>query len=300
MRKLQVTTAGFWYLAMTIGIGVVALLSGNNIIYLIESLLLSGLILSGVVSERAVSGVSVEFLPQPAISGEASADRIRITNHRRATLFCMEILLWEGKRYECIAKVPRLEPRASTVVTAQNLWGPRGQRKWTGYAVATGYPFGFARKLRLQEAPGDRLIWPERAKESRARAFETQPDRARGEQQWLEGEVRAWSEDDDVRNVIWTVSSRSQDSGDWVSRPRSLDLPTVESVLDLAALDFERAVIRAAEPLYSVSQSNANVVLTVKHPSGREQTRRIIRITGRERALDYLATVSPHEGSRPS
>jgi hypothetical protein len=109
IRKLEVTRSGKWYIALTIALGVTALASGNNAIYLMESLLLAGLILSGVLSERQVSAVRVEFLRVQAKSGEATSDWIIVRNLGKRTLFCLEIGEWKEGAFRSLAFFPKVK-----------------------------------------------------------------------------------------------------------------------------------------------------------------------------------------------
>jgi hypothetical protein len=74
MRRLYVTKAGYWYIFLTIAIGVVALTTANNVFYLMECLLLGGMILSGVVSERTISSVDVTWIRKQATAGVTVRD----------------------------------------------------------------------------------------------------------------------------------------------------------------------------------------------------------------------------------
>ena len=53
-RTLKVTRMGRTYLVVTFGVGLGALNTGNNLLYLVLGLLLSVIILSGVLSERCL------------------------------------------------------------------------------------------------------------------------------------------------------------------------------------------------------------------------------------------------------
>src|SRR5439155_14259560 len=56
-RRLSPTRAGWCFFALTFGIGFAALNTGNNLLYLVLSLMLAFLVLSGVLSESALRGV---------------------------------------------------------------------------------------------------------------------------------------------------------------------------------------------------------------------------------------------------
>ena len=54
-RKLRLTITGRWFVALTILLGVAAIMVGNNVFYLLESFLLGAMILSGVLSEITIA-----------------------------------------------------------------------------------------------------------------------------------------------------------------------------------------------------------------------------------------------------
>src|SRR4030042_4883913 len=58
-RTLRPTRAGWLFFAATLRVGLGAMNTGNNLMYMVLSLLLAFLVLSGVLSESALRGVRV-------------------------------------------------------------------------------------------------------------------------------------------------------------------------------------------------------------------------------------------------
>ena len=58
-RTLHATRAGWCFVVIVFGVGFAALNTGNNLLYLILSFMLSFLVLSGVFSESALRGVRI-------------------------------------------------------------------------------------------------------------------------------------------------------------------------------------------------------------------------------------------------
>ncbi|HEX4385918.1 MAG TPA: hypothetical protein VH083_23335, partial [Myxococcales bacterium] len=70
-RRLVFTRAGRWYTALTVGIGLAAINTGNNLLFLVLGLLLASIIVSGILSEQSLKGVKLERrLPPSATAGE--------------------------------------------------------------------------------------------------------------------------------------------------------------------------------------------------------------------------------------
>lgn len=287
MRRLSITVAGRWYVALTIGLGVAALASGNNVVYLIESLMLSGLIFSGILSERTVAAIEIETIRAQAVAGEECSDRIRVRNTSRAPIFCVEIDEWHDKKYQPLAYVPRIEPHGSVVVPAGRAFAQRGSHRWDGYAVATSYPFGFARKIRIEKESGSRLVWP-------ARLGMRHGDHrdAHGERQAFAGtdvaeaEVRPYVIGDDPRLIVWTLSARGTEP---MVRLRRRNQGSATATLDLrqgSGEAFENAIREAARQFHE-QETEGEAVLTLV---GRRGTR---KVRGRKQALDQLALIEP-------
>jgi len=289
-RKLEVTLPGRWYLALTIALGVVAMVSGNNVLYLIESLLLAGLILSGILSERVISAVDVEWLRGRATAGARYPDRFRITNTRKFAVFCIEIGEFRDGRMISHVYVPRLEGLASVTLPSRAQAGRRGMHRWDSIAVATSFPLGFARKLLFIEAPGERVIWPEAPRSLRRPDTSVAAQSARqGAGEISDGEIRPYDYMDDSRMIVWTQSAKGQ--GPMV-RIRRRDQGRNQVTLDLRAEPgpgFEQSVSQAAAPFHE-SDDTAEAVLVVLSHSGARKFR------GRRPCLDALA-VSDAEGS---
>jgi uncharacterized protein (DUF58 family) len=305
MRRLEVTFAGYWYTALTIALGVVALMSANNVLYLIESLLLSGMIFSGVLSERSVAALEIEFRRSPAQAGSAHYDTVRVKNRSRFTLFCVEIGEWREDGFFCSAYLPRIEPRAELLVSSRMEFRQRGVHRWQGIAVATSYPFGLARKVRILGGPGERLIWPERALSHAIHtASGEQGARGRVGQEFSEGEVRAYTYEDDCRSIVWTLSEKGM--GPMV-RTRKSKQAHSRVVLDLRAepgQEFEAAVVRAAQPFYRSHYSSGGRQAVQDAAQDLESSLIIVDDTGNRvfqgkvPALNQLAIVQAKSSSR--
>ena len=205
-RRVELRKSGAWYMALTIVLGVAAISSGNNVVYLLESLLLSGLIYSGVFSELAVSRIEVEIRRGSAIVGELAGDEILVTNRSRFPFFSIEIGDWYKNQFELIAFVPMIKGRSTISVRSKKKYMHRGISEWHAAAVSTTYPFGFTRRLFLQWEEGSRIVWPARLNKRKER--EASARRANAEPEFVDGEIRELSEMDDAKLVHWLLSER--------------------------------------------------------------------------------------------
>jgi len=289
IRKLDVTRSGKWYIALTIALGVTALASGNNAIYLIESLLLAGLILSGIQSERQVSAVRVEFIRVQAKAREATSDWIVVHNEDRRTLFCLEIGEWKNGVFHTLAFFPKIRGLETVRTRSTQEIPRRGTYRWDGFAIATSYPFGFARKIKVVRKPGERVIWPTPISTRRKNGSDPVGERGNRnpEIDVVEGEIRKYEWTDDARMIVANQSLRGLGS---MVRNRRPVLKEPEIVLDLrkeCGDAFENSVRKAASHFYQAE--NADLILLNAH--GRK------KVIGKQAALTALALAEPERSA---
>lgn len=284
-RRLNLSAAGLWFVALSIAVGVVAILTENNVLLLVECLLLSTLVLSGILSERMVSAIEIDWIPTQAVAGEESKDFIRIKNLSRSPIFAIEIGRYYRKKWQRIAFCPKLGPKEITQIHTDENFHSRGEIRWDGFTVSTSFPFGFARKVRLISRYGSRVVWPA------GKSSTSQLDEGSGAQGRVnstkrsEDELRPYDSSDDVRKVVWTLSTR--DEG-WVVRTHELERSgkVIHLKRNLNQSEFEKEVERAASVFYSeFGSAEFQSTLVVRSNGGTE------RLTGRKSVLNYLSTV---------
>lgn len=283
VRKLEVSRAGKGFLLLTISVGVVSLASGNNVLYLVESFLLSCLILSGIVSEQIVSAVQVDFFRIQARAGEPVSDWIMATNRGKKVLYCVEIGEWRRGKFIPLCFIPQIKGLETVRVKAERVIEKRGIFNWDGFAIATRYPFAFAKKIKVVRRPGERIVWP--AKDSGVSDQNLLPDTSTGsirsEPDIVDGEIRSYNMNDDARLIVANQSIRGQG---WMVRNRRTQTKDPELILDARtepSEEFERTVRRTARSFYETDQ--ASLILIQK--TGRRT------IKGSRNALTALALV---------
>jgi uncharacterized protein (DUF58 family) len=134
---------------LTTGVGFAALNTGNNLLYLVLSLMLGFLVLSGVMSESALRGIRVRRrLPRDLFAGSASSVGLEITNGlRRVPAFAVvvEDRVSEGgspPRAAGRAFALRVDAGATEVRSYQLTPTRRGIVNFEEFRVFTRFPFG--------------------------------------------------------------------------------------------------------------------------------------------------------------
>lgn len=208
-RRLIVSKSGWWYLVFTILIGVFALVINNNILYLIESLLLSGLILSGIESEKIMNSIEFKVNQTQAIEGETLSDWIEIKNTSNHSLYCIEIAELQNDHELSLCFIPFLKKKETLQFRINRSFKSRGSYQWSGYRLSTSFPFGFAKKSKSFLKNEERIVWiaPSTHSESNVNRFNENIKMGSLSSQCIEGEVRHVQDDEDVRLLIPSKSS---------------------------------------------------------------------------------------------
>jgi uncharacterized protein (DUF58 family) len=306
-RRLSPTRAGWSFFALTFGVGFAALNTGNNLLYLVLSLMLAFLVLSGVLSESALRGIALRrSLPRELYADREGWVSIEIHNQqRRAAAYavvvedriehggaetaagrCMALRIEAGG---CERRSYRLRPPA------------RGELAFAGFVVSTRFPFGLFSKSLTIEARERALVYPAVEPVPIPRRFggvresgESVPGpRGRGSEV---GGVREYERGDPPRRIAWRASLRSRAL--WVREVESehqgeveVRLRTQQRAADAA---FERDVRATASEAAALLARGLRVGLRtdaseIAAGSGAAQ---------RARLLGFLARVMPESRDR--
>jgi uncharacterized protein (DUF58 family) len=160
-RTLKVTRVGRIYLVMTVGIGLGALNTGNNLLYLVLGFLLSIIVLSGVLSERAIKDVRVRRLvPEGVFAHEPFALRYEV-RRLKGRAFAIKLTEAPGT-LEGWAWVPWVGAEKPLVVRADVTASKRGPLRLSTLEISTFFPFGLFEKSRKFALEDLLVVWPRR------------------------------------------------------------------------------------------------------------------------------------------
>ncbi len=214
-RKLVVTRQGRWIIGIAILLGVGAVNTGNNLLYLVLSLLMSIIAISGVLSELNLRSLRVRrTAPRELDVGEPALWRFEVENRKNRASFSIEVD--EMTSDDALTQRPglllHLQPQEAGTCFAVVRAERRGPIATVGLRISTTYPFGFARKSMVVEVPARVLALPAVAEVE----VPLQGSRSRGEQERspkagvgseLRG-LRDFRAGDLARDLHWKVSAR--------------------------------------------------------------------------------------------
>jgi len=166
-RRLRATRAGWCFIAIVFGVGFAALNTGNNLLYLVLSMMLSFLVLSGLLSETALRGIRVERrLPADLFAGAANRVALRVYNQQtRVAAFAVSLddRLDADDERASAGRAFALRIGPNEHVDRSYAFTPehRGDVRFDVVRVSTRFPFGlFVKSLEL-ETQSSALVYPE-------------------------------------------------------------------------------------------------------------------------------------------
>ncbi len=210
-RQLRVTRPGWYYLALTVGMGFAALNTGNNLIFLTFGLMLGVIVASGLLSERCLRDLDVaRRLPEAATSGHPVLVGLSVRNAKRGASFglLVEDLATGGRCQFPLVRACETQQRSYELVAAR-----RGRIELSGIRLATRFPFGLFEKslrldrpdeLRVRPAPLPCLV-PTPGEEPRAGEIAA-ATAGGGPDPW---QLRLYRDGEDARVIAWAPTARA-------------------------------------------------------------------------------------------
>ncbi len=261
-RKFRLTREGKAFLFVTIGVGLAAVNTANNLLYLVLGLLLSLLLVSGVLSDLALWRLRVSRrLPKHMFAGTESLVEIQAKNlKRRLASVGVEV----HDSIESLESTPtrfvRVGPASSSRVTYRCKPARRGLYRFQSLRVMTRYPFGLIEKGHAVFAPDEIIVYPRLLGSMAPPPMEQAlgdavPMHRTGLGAEFAGSVRVYRDGDVARDIHWR---RTAARGELVVREREQDARAlitlfVENSLDpmddrgeLLKERFEEAISEAA------------------------------------------------------
>ncbi len=299
--RLRTTRGGALFAAGAVAIGLAAINTGSNLLYLLVGAMMGFIAVSGWLSERVIWGVEVKAIPPRGVTVGAPARvayEIRNRNER-TPIYALGLEPAKGSG----AFAPMIRPGHAVVVRTERTFPRRGVVPLETVRVRTSFPFGLFVKERTVRVKGEVVVWPRRDRTVRDPMVGAVGRRARSElgagDAGARGEFRGLREyrpGDDPRDVHWRSTARlgeplvreyEQDSAPATWICLELAGPPgegAEAVVELAASLVDRAVKRG-ERVALVTPD-----VEIQPAPGRRQL---------ERILDALARATFRPGAAP-
>lgn len=215
-RSLRFTKEGLSFVLFTLAVGIAAVNTGNNLLYLILAMMLSLIIVSGVLSEQCLRHLAVtRRFPAQLFADTPNTFQIRVTNHHRLSpSFSIQVQEQEGMAPQSgkvyFFKLPAGASRTSgcSITPAH-----RGRYLFQKVAFRTRFPFGLFQKSLIRLFPDEVLVYPAiysvqtLIDENLLTIGTAQELNRRGAGATLYN-LRDYQVGDDARNIHWKTSAR--------------------------------------------------------------------------------------------
>jgi uncharacterized protein (DUF58 family) len=145
-------------------LGFAAMNTGNNLLYLLVSMLLGLIIVSGVLSEQSMRGLHFTAVgPGEIFAGHLTLFALRVTNRKRRRAsysITLEILDAPGAPPVARVHLPRVESQGSELVTWESVVLRRGRHPFPRLRVSTRFPFALFVKAGQVAIQAELIVFP--------------------------------------------------------------------------------------------------------------------------------------------
>ena len=214
-RRLRMTREGRYFVAITVGIGLAAINTGNNLLFLVLGWMLSVIVASGVLSDVSMRGLKVSRrAPRRIFARRPFLMEIAVEN-RKAKLASYSIEVEDlvadrplDKRCYFL-KIPAGRTQRTSY---RHTFSRRGRQQFDGFRVATKFPFALFHKSRRVHEIGEVIVYPAVLPISlpapRARAHGETATNLIGRRGDFFG-LREYRDGDDRRAIHWRSTART-------------------------------------------------------------------------------------------
>lgn len=163
--RYRITRGGILFTAAIIVVGLGAIVSANNLLFLIVATMLATLLVSGLVSRLCLAGLALDFqVPEHVAAGRTVPGRLFVRNQKwLMPSFSVRV---EGIRDP---QSPTLRsgvyfpliPAGATLEAAVEVRFPRrGTYRQNSFAFSTSFPFGFLEKSARVTLSRETIVYP--------------------------------------------------------------------------------------------------------------------------------------------
>ncbi len=155
-RKAKITRSGTLFLFLAFITGIVAINSGNNLVYLSASMMLSFFIFSGLLSYYNLKGIEVEIEPGEMIFAKKPARiTVRVSNNSGLPKFLFNV---QSSHFTIF--IPSIMAKEEKIFSKEVIFPMRGNVKIVNMKLESPFPFDFVKVSIPLSLEGEVLVFP--------------------------------------------------------------------------------------------------------------------------------------------
>jgi len=161
----SVTWTGAAFTLTLAAVGTAAVLTGNNLLFLIAAAMLSTLLLAGFSSRLCLAALELDFLvPEHVSAGRAAPGKLFVRNQKWfIPSFSIAVEAVRDPSSPALRSgvyFPLIPPRTTLEETVEVRFPRRGVYRENSFAFSTAFPFGFRVKRACVTLRRDMLVYP--------------------------------------------------------------------------------------------------------------------------------------------
>ncbi|QPJ66116.1 MAG: DUF58 domain-containing protein [Candidatus Nitrohelix vancouverensis] len=301
-QTLQLTREGSGFVFLVFGVGLGAINTGNNLLYLVLAMCCSFIAISGLLSEWTLKQVTVKGkLPPTFHAGEATPLVLSLANAKSSLpSYALRVYFPNHKtlfKLEKEISLFYLAPASSTDKTVMMSALRRGPLQIDQCQLATSFPFGFFIKSKTVPIQIEALVLP-RLYETTAPMVLSKEVEGDGKKRQSGSEVhslREFSEGDSPQSIHWKSSAKTgglrvKEFGQNANRSCIVPLHFEENELDpFDEKRIEEKISKAASQVFHMIRQGVQVQLKTDDM----ETDFASTESHLENIMQYLAKLSP-------
>ena len=215
-RTLRLTREGKYFVGITIGIGLAAINTGNNLLYLLLGWLLSFIVASGLLSDYCLRGIRVtRRLPRKIFANDPFLMGMRLSNtKRRLASYALQVEdICQGKPIDKSCYFLKVPEGKTQEASYRHTFSLRGAYNFTGMRISTRFPFGIFEKSRTLDCADEIVVFPQVHDTALPSPAGAQMGDILSQRVGRWGEffgLREYRRGDERRSIHWPSSARNQ------------------------------------------------------------------------------------------
>lgn len=153
--KVKVNAFGHIFIGITVFLGVAAVNTGNNLLYMVVSALLSFMLLSGIFSLQNIKGLSLTLIPPPEVyAGTPATFTLMISSSKRIPSFLIGVSYDE----DVLCYFPYVRESSEKKISLS--FKSRGLHPSITFTIFSDFPVGMFRRYYTVEVPLNLVVFP--------------------------------------------------------------------------------------------------------------------------------------------